>query len=99
MSETGSFVRLPKASTLTPWLLGLTTTVAFSALTFAYNVKVDMALLKAQQLVSPVEFATLKSDVAYQEKEIERLRSWIKSHRHYAGQPRASEEPPAPAER
>ena len=104
MSDSSSFIRIPKPSSLTPLLLTLTGSLAIGAFSFAWQTSKDMALLKAQSSVSPVEFAKLQAQVSYleekgrethagQREELERLRTWMRAHRHGGAVPPPVEQP------
>ena len=93
MSDTGS-IRIPRPANLTPLLLTLTGSLAIGAFTFAWNTRADVIRLQAE-----VGYLREKGKEAHDShrEEIERLRTWIRNHRH-AGAALASAEPPAPAE-
>jgi hypothetical protein len=78
---------------LLPVLLGLIGSAAVGAFTFAWGTSKDVALLKAQQGVNPVEFARMQEQIstlkekggeihAQHERELDQLRSWMRGHTH-----------------
>lgn len=90
---------------LMPVLTAVATTAAIGAFTFAWNTSKDMALIKAQQNVSPIEFTRMQGEIdrikeRYNENrsqdraDLDRLREWMKNHTH-GGTARMSDSPPA----
>jgi hypothetical protein len=80
--------------------LSLSTIIATAAFTFAWKASSDLAVLKSQQTVSREEFAMVKAQVSANEKEIERLRTWMIARAVSGGNRSTTNElpPPAPAE-
>lgn len=88
-----------------PVLLGLLSTATVGAFTFAWSTSKDVALLKASRQVNPEDFAAMKVQIQSLqrederthddiEKEFERLRSWMRNHRHGGSASAASEDNP-----
>lgn len=82
-----------------PVLFGLVSTAAVGAFTFAWSTSKDVALLKASRQVSPEDFSAMKVKIENLEREddrthddiereFNRLRDWMRNHRHSGG-PRA----------
>ncbi len=84
--EDGKKIRIEddREGSMPKWLLPIVTALAVAlatgAFTFAWSVSRDMAVLKAQQAVNPVEFAQVKTELLQTEKDLERLRTWMTNH-------------------
>lgn len=81
-----------------PALIGVGATASVGAFNLAWNLSRDVEIIKAQRAVRSEEFAVAQAKIEMLEREIERLREWMKNHANRTGgTPSLAYEPPPAA--
>lgn len=69
-----------------PALVGLAASASVGAFTLVWNLSTKVALIEQRQWVRIEEFVQTKTELAQTQKDLERLREWMKNHAQRAGQ-------------